>query len=396
MRFKLWIYVGIFAAFAVYTSWMLGPFLRSTIIRDAAVTTWSNFAVSPINGRIASDLPVAGTVLGEDGQVVLVRNDLLLDENRAVRRTRAEIVRSEAAIVQAEKYLDSLQRLERQRRQAKALNTEVFKAQLHGQVKRIEKHLDLIGRRIEEVEQEFADNLSGDVTTGSLEATLSPLLHQREELNADLALLKLRQRNAMHGVFMMSDGEMPHWAHEDQFVLAQEIARVSREIERSRVARDNAVLDLADEERILKQLSSASVAVPPNSIVFATPSSRGATVTAGERIVEWIDCDDLLIDVPVSDAELPLVRPGDRAMVIIEGETVERSGLVELARGSAAVLGRLDIVALAKGRTPGRGQVILKLDPDGPAFDECPIGLAAYVEFPNIGIINVIRARLRL
>lgn len=83
-------------------------------------------------------------------------------------------------------------------------------------------------------------------------------------------------------------------------------------------------------------------------------------------------------------------------MVIIEGETVERSGLVELARGSAAVLGRLDIVALAKGRTPGRGQVILKLDPDGPAFDECPIGLAAYVEFPNIGIINVIRARLRL
>jgi hypothetical protein len=40
--------------------------------------------------------------------------------------------------------------------------------------------------------------------------------------------------------------------------------------------------------------------------------------------------------------------------------------------------------------------VLLMLVVDPPEFERCPVGRAAYVEFPDVGLIDVLRARLRL
>ena len=113
-------------------------------------------------------------------------------------------------------------------------------------------------------------------------------------------------------------------------------------------------------------------------------------------MIEWIDCRALLVDVPVSDAELPLIGPGAPAEVVLEGEPRTRAAVVLLARGSSATLGRADLAAIAKGRTDGVAQVLLRLDADPSEFERCPVGRAAYVEFPNVGLIDILRARLRL
>ena len=65
-------------------------------------------------------------------------------------------------------------------------------------------------------------------------------------------------------------------------------------------------------------------------------------------------------------------------------------------RGAAATVGADDLAALAKGRHPGVGQVLVKLEPSAADIEACPIGAAAYVDFPAIGILDVLRARLRL
>ena len=67
-----------------------------------------------------------------------------------------------------------------------------------------------------------------------------------------------------------------------------------------------------------------------------------------------------------------------------------------LTRGSAATLGRRDLAALAKGRTSGVAQALLTLDADAAELAKCPIGQSAYVRFPDVGLIDVLRARLRL
>ena len=48
-----WVYLIAGAIFLGYTSWILGPYIRSVIVRDAAVTTWLHTATSPIDGAVA-------------------------------------------------------------------------------------------------------------------------------------------------------------------------------------------------------------------------------------------------------------------------------------------------------------------------------------------------------
>jgi hypothetical protein len=69
---------------------------------------------------------------------------------------------------------------------------------------------------------------------------------------------------------------------------------------------------------------------------------------------------------------------------------------VLLLRGSASTLGADDLAAIAKGRHPGIAQAIVGLPKDPAEVAACPIGHAAHVDFPDMGLIQVIMARLRL
>ena len=102
----------------------------------------------------------------------------------------------------------------------------------------------------------------------------------------------------------------------------------------------------------------------------------------------------MLVDVPVSDVELALLETDAPARVVIEGDrkVPPRQGLSHPRRGSD---GHDDLAALAKGRHPGVGQVLVKLEPSAADIEACPIGAAAYVDFPEIGVLDVLRARLR-
>ena len=103
----------------------------------------------------------------------------------------------------------------------------------------------------------------------------------------------------------------------------------------------------------------------------------------------------MLVDVPVSDVELALLQTDAPAKIVIEGDRQVRLGKVYLTRGAAATVGADDLAALAKGRHSGVGQVLVRFDPSPDDIEACPIGAAAYVDFPDIGMIDILRARLR-
>ena len=98
---------------------------------------------------------------------------------------------------------------------------------------------------------------------------------------------------------------------------------------------------------------------------------------------------------PGIDVELALLETDAPARVVIEGDRKVCLGKVYLTRGAAATVGADDLAALAKGRHPGVGQVLVKLEPSAADIEACPIGAAAYVDFPEIGVLDVLRARLR-
>jgi multidrug resistance efflux pump len=174
---------------------------------------------------------------------------------------------------------------------------------------------------------------------------------------------------------------------------------------RARMATDlaHAEVEAKSAEKILASVKSAyeaarfqPVKAPPDAYVWSLIAAPGDFVRAGAPVATWVDCSFMLVDVPVSDVELALLRTDAPARIVIEGDPKVRDGKVYLTRGAAATIGADDLAALAKGRHPGIGQVLVQFQPSAADIWECPIGAAAYVDFPDIGVLDVLRARLRL
>jgi hypothetical protein len=68
-------------------------------------------------------------------------------------------------------------------------------------------------------------------------------------------------------------------------------------------------------------------------------ASPGGVVQPGTLVASWINCGIMLVDVPMPDVELALLRTGAVANVVIERERQLRHGVVLLTRGAAATIG---------------------------------------------------------
>ena len=79
--------------FFAYALWIIGPYLQSVIVRDAAVTTWSNVATALIDGKVEFIPVAADRVVDSEGDILLVQNDTLSRETLTAAETRVDLAR---------------------------------------------------------------------------------------------------------------------------------------------------------------------------------------------------------------------------------------------------------------------------------------------------------------
>jgi multidrug resistance efflux pump len=400
---RRYFYIAAIAVFLAYSAWIIGPYVRSVIVRDAAVTTWLRAAVAPIDGKIMTDLPNVGGIVGEDGHIVTIRNALLFQENRSLEDTRDKALEAKNRIKEAEEFLADLAVMDRARVAEKKNLSRVFHEQLETEIKSLRATLVVNRERIAVLERIAKRQRSlvgrGAGSRASLDEALLRLAEMKArqvDLQAKLNFALLRDKSAEQGIFITAEGGTPNWVHHGELELKLEERRVRHEAHVAEEELAEALGDLKIQENLLEKLSEARVTAPPGSLITSILVPPGATLSAGDRLVEWINCRQLLVDVPVSDAELPLIELGMPAEVVLEGESEPRAGTVHLTRGSSATLGRTDLAAVAKGRAAGIAQVLLTLGVEPEEFGRCPVGRAAHVSFPGVGLIDVMRARLRL
>ncbi len=140
---KKWIYIASVLIFVAYVAWILGPYLYSTIVRDASVTTWSRAVVAPIDGNIVTDLPEVGSLIGEDGYVVTIRNDLLLQEKLAIEEIRDREILARSQIEEAKEYLADIQELTRARIASREQLAKVFHEQLETEIASLRREIQV-------------------------------------------------------------------------------------------------------------------------------------------------------------------------------------------------------------------------------------------------------------
>lgn len=398
---RRWPYILGILLFLAYAAWMLGPYLRSILVRDAAITAWSHIATTPIDGTIQFLPQQVNENIGDDGAIAYVFNEHI--SRRPLERARIDKDLAEARVEELAYHLSEIEQLDEERFALKADYAETFREQLDVAIVNLEARIGITQNLLELIRQiaERKNRLLASGSGSAADADEAQLrVHQVEyelaSLESDLAFAKVRRAAADNGVFTTADGDDPAWVRGSRMELKLEKKETRLLLRHAQADLRRAVADLTSAESDLERLSTAIIEAPPGSVVWNRRAVTGNAVLQGEEVAEWIDCGSLLVDVPVTDVEASLIAVGQPAEVVIEGQSRTYEAEVLLVRGSAATLSREELAALAKGRTADSAQVILELDSEAHEFDRCPVGDAAYVDFPDLGLVDIVLARLRL
>jgi multidrug resistance efflux pump len=392
------LYGGVAAAITLLAAgWQLGPYLRSTVSRDSAVTSWIHVATSPIAGNLDSRLPKPGDRVGPDGVIVTVRNRH--NDPSAAVHSAGEVTRAEAIVEELRRYVDTMRQLDAEWQARTASHAAAFKENLEVTLTSARLELEQVKQRlaIARAELDRMQRLAarGNASVAAADEALGSVAElelERVERERSIAELEVRRAAAERGIFMTSDGTDPDWNDRRRDQLRHDIARGVADLAEAEATLANARHVAATDASALERTSAGAVSAPPGSLIWSVMVGAGTAVNIGSPIAEWLDCSVMLVDVPASDIEVALVRPGMEAEVVLE----PRQATILLTRGSAGTLGLDALAALAKGRSAGRGQVLLRLEPTPEDVAACPIGLSAFVEFPQVDVIDMLRARLRL
>jgi multidrug resistance efflux pump len=330
-----------------------------------------------------------------------LRNERVSRQLLTEAEIRVDLAR--ARVKELGESLDEVMLLDEGRADLKARYADTFRDQLDAEIVSLQRQIQVTSGRLEVMrkiatrsEQLASRGTGSETTADESRLRVSDLELKIAELQAALDYAQVRRQAADQSVFITADGENPEWAHGSRLELKLEKKQARLEMRQAQAELELATAALKWAAADFQRLSEGTVRAPPGSVVWSLYVGSGAAVQAGTPVAEWLDCSVLMIDVPVSDAEASLMRLGMDAAVVLEGESLTRKASVLRTRGSASTLGRHDLVALAKGRHEGVAQVLLAFPSKPDEFEECPVGRAAYVDFPDVDLIDIIRARLRL
>jgi multidrug resistance efflux pump len=390
-----------FASLLLYAGWIGGPYLRSIVTRDAAVTTWISVTTSPISGYVDTDPLYPGQRVTVGGHIATVADPLA--DGVPLARAAGDLDRAKARLASLERRADSIKALAEARAAQAAGYAAAFRQDVDARVAAANADLANLRQRIE-LERAQSDRLAklatgGHVSQSAADLAAGQLVDQQRLLSdaqSALERARLRRRALAQGALLLEDGTDAAVAARALDDTRLDLMRTQAELTVARVDVAAAATALAAARQDYDKARLAAIVAPAGAMVWSLITAPGAAVQPGAPVASWIDCRIMLVDVPVSDVELALLPNGASADVVLEGERQTRRGTVMLTRGAAATIGQADLAAIAKGRLPGIGQVLVRLEPSPADIEHCPIGEAAYVDFPEIGLIDILRARLRL
>jgi multidrug resistance efflux pump len=387
------------AGLLIYVCWISWPYLEAIIVRDAAVTSWISITAAPISGYTTNPL-YPGSRAGADGRIATITDSRA--DPRALAEARAESLRAASRVAAQAARVDGMRRALQTRTAHADEFATTFSGDMDAAITGAKRSLEALQTRLRfaRAEAERMANLYNQrvVSQAELDVARGNVADlERELASTESALIRSteRHRAARGGVFLLEDGTDGNSTFQNLADARLRLVQAESALTQVRAEENAARAVLQAAEQAYDKSRSLEITVPPGAMVWTLISGPGAPVQPGSPVASWVDCSVLLVDVPLSDVETSLLRPGSVAEVVFEGERKLRQGTVILTRGSAGVLGAHDLAALAKGRHPGIGQALVTLAADAEDIRSCPIGHAAYVDFPDIGSFQILRARLR-
>jgi multidrug resistance efflux pump len=257
--------------------------------------------------------------------IVTVRNRH--NDPSAAEEAAAEVARAATMVEELRHYVDALRQLDAEWQARTASHAAAFKENLEVtltsarlELEQVEQRLTVAHAALDRLQRLAARGNASVAAADVARAAVAELEQQRVERERTIAELEVRHAAAQKGVFMTGDGTDPDWDDRSRDELRRDIARGVAELAEAEAMLANARHVAASEASALERTSVGAVTAPPGSLIWSVIVGAGAAVDVGSPIAEWLDCSVMLVDMPASDIEVALVRPGMAAEVVLEGE----------------------------------------------------------------------------
>jgi hypothetical protein len=366
--------------------------------RDAAVTSWLSLATAPIGGTLEGFDTRIGQQVGASGDVTTIVNRSV--DRSGVIRAEGNERRAEARLVQLRLYQERVTLLAKEWSERRARYAEGFRRDLDIDIQDLDKRLALLKERVAlaDASAQRRRSLRATGTGSQADEDVATSLHRElqvamTQMENALARVRERRRLAGEGVYLQADAKEPEWSWRSLDEINLEAARANRALSDAQEELATARAILADERRNLEALSTATIRIPPFMTLWSAPVSDGATVRQGEKLFSWIDCKVLLVDVPVTETLAALLQEGMKATVLLEGDSRSHAATVVLTRGASSRIGGDDLASLSRGHKSWSAQALVEIT-DTAGLPECPLGRRAFVGFPDIRLVQYLRAYL--
>lgn len=286
----------------LYAAWIGGPYLKSIVARDAAVTTWISVTSAPISGFTRHPL-YPGDRVGADGRIATVEDpqtDMI-----GLAQARAGLDRAQARAEAAARMVEAAEQMIEARTTTAAAYAVAFQADL-------------------------------DLVIANAKANLALTKDNRRQSNDIETSLKramARRQAAADSVFLHENGSeasgIERGLMESRLQLKQ--AQLDLEIAQIELRAAQTVVDAT--AAAYEKSRSIDVLVPPDALVWSLISAPGAAVQPGSPLLSWVDCRIMLVDVPASDVEIALLPQGARQCLARRRKSLTRRSCHSYARG---------------------------------------------------------------
>lgn len=364
--------------------------------RDAAVTTWLNVATAPIAGTVEDFKTSVGQKVDETAIVARIVN--YSADRGDVIRAEGAVRRAEAKLTQLTQFNERVARLEKDWEDRRSRYADGFRQDLDLEIRDLEQRLTLQKERVEIADASARRRRSlratGTASQADEDAATSSFRESQVTLTQmTMALERVRERRRLagQGVFLQQDGKEPEWSWRSLDEIELEAARSQRAASDAQEEFATAQSVLADERRNFDRASHVPIRVPEGMTIWSSMVSGTSSVRQGDPLFSWIDCHKLLVDVPVTETLAALLQEGMRAAVLLDGDAASRPARVMLARGAASRLGHSDLASVSRGHKRATAQVVVAFV-DPASVPGCPIGRRASVRFPDISVVQYLRA----
>jgi multidrug resistance efflux pump len=355
---------------------------------DAVVSAYVASVRTPIDGMLNGMSVMPGERVAEGSVLGHVENPRVDQQRLQSLRDTEELARNGTTAL-----AEQLDELEAQRRKllahARAYG-EAVTARLRSRTMEAERLLAAKRAALDESTLELRrarllhDN--GIVSNAELERMTTQFdvaVHEEVAQRASLTALRLEAEAASRGVLIepgINDAAYSRQRADEVELRLSEVKRALVELEsQSRQAESN----LANETQRSDLMHHADLVSPIDGIVWKMETLNGEQVTAGESLIEIVECNQQFVLVDLPQDRVPELAFGQLARFRLSGEAVERTGrLLSLVENPKKQVDRKLAALPDAGAAGSQTTVRLSLEPEP---ETCSIGRTARVLLPTTG-----------